>query len=212
MFTLEEMTRPELERAIASGVTTVVIPFGSVEDQGGHLPLGSDTLLADAVGREVAERLDAVLAPTVHVGHADQHVQGAGTLTVPAGTLRDIAIHTARSLIAHGFRLIVLLSTHGGNHDALGQALESLSAEFPDVVVCTPRGEVGPDPGSHSGKWLTSVMMVLRPELVDAGSADAALAAEVSAATPVRGRENLERFVSAIVQRVRDAAGERDRG
>jgi len=71
MVALEELTRRELEQVIAGGVTTVVIPFGSIEDQGDHLPLGADALLGDVVGRVIAGRLEAVLAPTVRVarGH-----------------------------------------------------------------------------------------------------------------------------------------------
>ena len=115
MIKLEELSSSELRRVVGSGVATAVVPFGSVEGHGGHLPLGSDALLAVFVGDAVAERFDAVLAPTVKVGCADAHMQGPGTLSVPAETLRDVALHIARSLIRHGFRVIVLLSTHGGN-------------------------------------------------------------------------------------------------
>jgi creatinine amidohydrolase len=206
MVLLEELTSGRLERLVERGARTVVIPFGSVESQGRHLPLGSDALLADFAGAAVADRLGAVLAPTVRVGSSDQHMGGTGTLTIPPETLRDIAVHVARSLIVHGFRILVLLSTHGGNHAALEAAGQELNREYLNTTLCVPRGDVGADPGTHSGRWLTSVMLSLRPDLVDVKSAHDDLKDEVLGATVQAGRENLERFVSSIVQAVRDAS------
>lgn len=206
MMKLEELTSPELRRVVESGVATAVVPFGSIEAHGGHLPLGSDALLADFVGAAVAERLGAVLAPTVRVGCAEAHMQGSGTLSVPPETLRDVALHIARSLITHGFRVIVLVSTHGGNRAVLENAARQLNEQQPDVIACAPRGDLGPTPGAHSGKWLTSVMLVVRPDLVDVEFADADIKGEARTATADRGADVLERFVSAMVATVRDQA------
>jgi len=205
MVALEELTSSELELLLDGGATTAVIPFGSVEHQGGHLPLGSDALLADVVGMAVADRLDGVLAPTVRVGSAEQHMGGKGTITVPSETLREVALHIASSLAAHGFRTLVLLSTHGGNRAALEQAAQELNRQHLDVEVCVPQGDVGADPGTHSGRWLTSVMLSLHPDLVDVKAAHDDMKDEVLAATPQAGQENLERFVSSVVRAVRDA-------
>lgn len=207
MVKLEEVSSAELRRVIEGGVRAVVVPFGSIEDQGSHLPLGSDALLADYVGREVAGRLGAVLAPTIRVGYAESHIQGSGTLTVPPETLREIALGVAQSLVRHGFRVIALISTHGGNQGALEQAARQLGAQYPQAVACAPRGDVGPDPGVHSGRWLTSAMLVLRPDLVDIESAHPDITDEAHAATREGGAENLERFVSTIVRAVQDRAG-----
>jgi len=206
MVVLEELTTGKLELLLERGATTAVIPFGSVEHQGRHLPLGSDALLADVVGVAVADRLDAVLAPTVRVGSAEQHAGGKGTLTIPSETLHEVALHIARSLIAHGFRILVLLSTHGGNRAALEQAARELHREHPDIEVCVPRGDVGTDPGTHSGRWLTSVMLSLRPELVDVKSAHDDMKAEVLTATAQAGQNSLARFVSTIVRAVREVS------
>lgn len=206
MVVLEELTSRGLELVLERGATTAVVPFGSVEHQGRHLPLGSDSLLADVVGMAVADRLDAVLAPTVRVGSAEQHAGDTGTITIPPETLRDVALHIARSLIAQGFRILVLLSTHGGNRAALEQAAQELHRRHPDIEVCVPRGDVGTDPGTHSGRWLTSVMLSLRPDLVDLESAHDDIKDEVLAATPQAGQNNLERFVSSIVRAVPDAS------
>lgn len=205
MVKLEEISSSELRRMLERGSRTVVIPFGSVEHQGGHLPLGSDALLADLVGEIVADRLDAVLAPTIRVGCAEHHVRQMGTLSVPADTLRETASRVACCLIRHGFRVIALISTHGGNRRALEESARELNARHPDVVAYAPSGDVGQDPGQHSGAWLTSVMLAIRPDLVDLASVEPALRDEVSSATAANGADRLERFASSIVQQVQGA-------
>lgn len=200
MYELELLTAPELQRLIGSGVSTVVVPFGSIEHQDGHLPLGADTILADTVGPEVARRLDAVLAPTLRVGCAEGHRHLPGTLTLDAATLTALAADQAHSLAQQGFTLIVLLSTNGGNQAALDAAVADLNAALDSAVVCAPTGDLGPNPGTHSGTWLTSVMLSLRPDLVELDKTDSsALAAELQAADAKRGHQHIERFVTSIV-------------
>jgi creatinine amidohydrolase len=201
MYELERLSAAELSRLVAQGVTTVVVPFGSVEYHGAHLPLGADALLADAVGRRVAERLDAALAPTQRIGDADAHRDRPGTLSLGAATLTDLALALADSLARQGFKLIVLVSTHGGNAASLRDTVKHLGA-----LACAPVGDVGHDPGAHSGEWLTSVMLALHPELVDVARAEPALADEVQLASAERGDAHLERFVESIL-RALGAAG-----
>src|SRR3954452_6443866 len=165
MYDLEELTAPALSRLLGAGVLTAVVPFGSIEHHGAHLALGADAVLADAVGRAVARELDAVLAPTVRVGDAQQHAQLTGTMTLRAHTLSDVAVELTESLIRQGFTLIVLVSTHGGNRGALDSAVARLRAAPSGAVVCAPTGDVGVSPGAHSGEWLTSVMLALRSDL-----------------------------------------------
>lgn len=209
MVKLEEISSAELRARLEHGARTAVIPFGSVEHHGGHLPLGSDALLADFVGEEVAGRLDAVLAPTVRVGNAEQHMARLGTLSVPASTLSETAFHVACSLIGHGFRVIALISTHGGNRSALQESARELNERHPDVVACAPSGDVGQDPGQHSGAWLTSVMLAIRPDLVDLASVETGLRNEVDRATAADGAARLERFVCSTVEQVQDAVHRR---
>ena len=125
---VERLTARQLQQLIEGGISTAVVPFGSVEHHGGHLPLGADAILADAVGAEVARRLGAVLAPTVRVGCSDRHSRLPGTLTLGPETLTRLAIEHARALARHGFTLIVLLSAHGGNQPALDAAVAELGA------------------------------------------------------------------------------------
>lgn len=190
MYELETLTAAGLRRLLDRGVTTVVVPFGSVEYQGDHLPLGADALLADAVGREVAAGVDGVLAPTVRVGAAQQHMHLPGTLHVNPATLAHVAVEIGDSLGRHGFRMVAFVSTHGGNAAPLRMAVARLGP-----WACAPEGDVGPNPGSHAGEWLTSVMLALRPDLVHSEAAGSA----------ERGRAQLERFVASMADGVRAA-------
>jgi creatinine amidohydrolase len=199
MVRLEELSSDQLLEVIEGGTTTVVVPFGSIESHSGHLPLGSDALLADHVGEEVARRLNAVLAPTVRVGSAAAHMERIGTLSISPEALHETAFDIGCSLYAHGFRAIALISTHGGNQAPLEEAAGRVNQRYPDAVAYAPRGDVGPDPGAHSGPWLTSVMLVVRPDLVNVESARAD---DVRSATAAQGAENLERFISSIVHAV----------
>jgi creatinine amidohydrolase len=178
---LETMTWPEVREEIAKGRTTIVVPFGAVEQHGPHLPLGTDAIFGDEIGLAVAERLDAFLAPTVRVGFSPHHMAFAGTLTVDEGGFQTVAGQIVRALAEHGFQRIVLLPTHGGNFRPLGGAVAALPPidgvkviTFPDVgmllnAILPVASEMGLTPaegGVHAGEWETSMMLALRPELV----------------------------------------------
>ena len=205
MYELESLTMPELRELLSRGVTTVIVPFGSIEGHGAHLPLGADALLADIIGREVAARLGAVLAPTVRIGYAEQHMHVTGTLTLSAATLTDVAFEIGESMAKHGFGVIALVSTHGGNTRPLRAAVERINKTFVGAAACAPEGDLGPNPGRHSGEWLTSVILALRPDLVGRPAANSKLSHELRGASPERGAIHVERFVNAIVDGVRTA-------
>src|SRR5205807_9751593 len=87
-------------------------------------------------------------------------------VTLHAAALTELAYEIGESLARVGVRVIALVSTHGGNAGALQTAAKRLNDALPDRRVCVPRGDVGPDPGKHAGAWLTSVVLMLHPELV----------------------------------------------
>jgi len=126
---------------------------------------------------------------------------GVTTVIAPFGS-----IEIGESLARRGFELIALISAHGGNGPALRLAAERLNRTPAGARACAPEGDVGPQAGSHSGEWLTSVMLALRPELVDVRAAADDLADELQAASAARGAEHLEQFVAAIVESVRAEA------
>ncbi len=175
------MSWPEVRAEIEGGRDTVVVPFGAVEQHGPHLPLGTDAIFGDELGRAAAERLDAFLAPTVRVGCSSHHMAFAGTVTVQEATFHQVVADIVHALAAHGFKRLVLLPTHGGNFRPLGDAVAKMGGvdgvkvvTFPDVSlllnailpVAAQMGFTPAEGGVHAGEWETSMMLALRPELV----------------------------------------------
>jgi creatinine amidohydrolase len=180
---LFEMTRPEVEEAIASGVDTVIITIGSTEQHGLHLPLGTDAIMGEALGHRVAHALgDTLLAPGMRIGCSEHHMDFAGSLTLSRETFIGVVGDICRSLARHGFRHIVLLPTHGGNFAPLAKAVEAIRPElsgvnliaftdlmaFMDEIFQTGKArKVTPEQaGAHAGEFETSIMLYLRPNLV----------------------------------------------
>lgn len=178
---LEKMTWPEVQAEVEGGRDTVVVPLGAVEQHGPHLPLGTDAMFGDEIGRAAAERLNAFLAPTMPVGCSRHHLAFAGTMSLEDETYHRVVGDIVRTLVSHGFKRIVLLPTHGGNFRPLGEALEQLGPlegvkviAFTDVGVLartmmTTGAELGitaAEGGIHAGEWETSMMLNMRPELV----------------------------------------------
>lgn len=185
---LEEMTWPEVQREITAGRDTVVVPFGAVEQHGPHLPLGTDAIFGDEVGRLVADKLDAFIAPTVRVGCSSHHLAFAGTMSLEDETFYQVVRDIVKALAGHGFRRLVLLPTHGGNFRPLGEAVSRIGpldgvrvVTFPDVSfllgailpVASSLGLTAAEGGIHAGVWETSMMMAFRPDLVKMADAQA---------------------------------------
>ena len=176
---LDRMTWVEVKDEIKSGRDTVVVPFGSTEQHGRHMPLGTDAVLGDEFGWAVAERLDAFLAPTVRFGCSEHHLSFPGTISLSEETFQRVVIDVVASLSRHGFRHIVLLPTHGGNFKPLAEAFAKLEPvenvkvlAFVDLeglikAAFESSRLSGVEParsGAHSGEWETSLMLALRPE------------------------------------------------
>ena len=178
---LDQMTWTEVKEEIQNGRGTVVVPFGSTEQHGRHLPLGTDAVLGDEIGWRLAERLSAFLAPTVRFGCSEHHLAFSGTISLGEETFQRIVSDVVASLSGHGFRRIVLLPTHGGNFNPLAEAAAKIESvketqilAFTDLQALVSAafesskafGVDAAQSGAHSGEWETSMMLALRPEQV----------------------------------------------
>jgi creatinine amidohydrolase len=180
---LFEMTRPEVEQALAAGVDTVIVPLGSTEQHGRHLPLGTDAILGQALGDRVARALgNALLAPGILIGCSEHHMDFAGSLTLRKETFIEVVGDLCRSLAHHGFGHIALIPTHGGNFAPLAKAVKAIRPELSGVNLIAYTDlmgfmneifrvgkvrEVTPEQaGAHSGEFETSLMLTVRPDLV----------------------------------------------
>jgi creatinine amidohydrolase len=160
----------------------VLIPAGSLEQHGPHLPLFTDTLLATAVAGAVEQRrpADILLTPTLWLGASGHHLKFAGTLSADMETYMGAVASVVESLIPHGFTKFFVLNGHGGNTEPNGVALRKLKARYPNLTlghsgyfafasdeVATilegPLKEI-----RHACEAEASLMMHVQPELVRA--------------------------------------------
>ncbi len=130
----EEMSMPEFEAA-RDKQHPVLLPVGSLEEHGPHLPLGTDTLHALEVARRVAALQPVIVAPPLFYGLCRSTREHPGTVSLQGDTLRALIRDLGREFHRQGLRRLVLISGHaGGTHiSALLEAGESLLEELPDL-------------------------------------------------------------------------------
>lgn len=182
---LGPMTWRDVRAALDDGRDRVVVPFGAVEQHGSHLPLETDALLGERLGPLLAERLDALCAPTVPIGCSEYHMGRAGTLSLRPTTLHLVVRDIVESLARHGFRTIVLLATHGGNAAPLAHAARMLEPPSGIRIVAVPdidalagalhaasngRGLPLAEAFAHAGEIETSLVLALAPAALRASS------------------------------------------
>ncbi|MBM4247815.1 MAG: creatininase family protein [Deltaproteobacteria bacterium] len=180
---LADLAWPDVAALRAAGCTTAILPLGSTEQHGPHLPFATDTLIADAVGQRVAERLGGALClPAVPLGCADEHLGFPGTLSITDATLVAILRDTGRALARHGFTRLLVFTAHGGNYGALRASAERLVRELEPLrleafldsasltahleAVAQAYGVTPGEAGQHAGELETSVLLALAPGLV----------------------------------------------
>lgn len=139
----------------------VLVPLGSTEQHGPHLPLGTDTLIATAVAKALADGVGGHVAPAVAIGASGEHQGFPGVLSIGTDALRLLLIELVRSLTLWAGR-IVFVNGHGGNLEAVTSAVSELTGEGHAVgwVACSVTGD------GHAGHTETSLLLHLAPWLV----------------------------------------------
>ncbi len=138
----------------------LLIPLGSTEQHGPHLPLQTDSIIAAAwCDRLAASRPDVLVAPTLPYGSAGEHQDFAGTLSIGAEALHQVLVQLARSA-ATDFKRVVFVSGHGGNASVLCAVVSQLRDEGHDVAGLVP---VFPGGDAHAGRSETSIMLAIAP-------------------------------------------------
>lgn len=132
---LSRMTWSDVEQLDRSLV--VLIPTGSLEQHGPHLPLFTDSLLATAVAEAVERNLpDAILlTPTLWLGASAHHLAFAGTLSASFEAYMGAIESVVESLEPHGFEKFYIVNGHGGNTEPNGIALRRLKQRFPNLIL-----------------------------------------------------------------------------
>lgn len=183
---MAEMTWPEYRDRLPNAV--VILPVGSTEQHGPHLPLGSDALAVGEIARRVAERIDGVVAPTIPYGYRSAPRSGGGEIFVGTTSLTGqalilVARDVLMALVRHGAKKIVVLDGHYENnmflHEAIHLALDagtSTDLRIMKILWVDPiRQETldqawpGGFPGwalEHAAHLETSIFLSMRPDLV----------------------------------------------
>jgi creatinine amidohydrolase len=143
--------------------TLLVVPVGSTEQHGPHLPLSTDTDVAVALAERLAARLDGVLvAPQVPYGSSGEHAGFPGTLSIGAAATELLLVELGRSALPGTTGRMLLLSAHGGNAEPVAAAIRLLRAEGRDARAWSPRWRGD----AHAGRTETSVQLALDPARV----------------------------------------------
>ncbi len=142
--------------------TVLALPIGSCEQHGPHLPLDTDTRIANAVATALATARPRVLiAPPLGITASGEHKGFAGTLSIGTAALEMVLIELVRS--ADWAAGIVFVNGHGGNLAAVNAATEILNREGRHVLPWWPRIDDG---DAHAGRTETSLMLAIAPEMV----------------------------------------------
>lgn len=168
--------------------SVLIVPVGSIEQHGHHLPVATDTILVDEIAKlgakRVANDVPILKTPTVWTGYSPHHLPFGGTLSMEYRTLLSILEDIADTALENGFDAILFLNGHGGNASlissvtsmvgvehsnaqVLGLTYFQLAQEFVNEIRDSDVGGM-----AHGGEFETSLMQYLRPDLVGEGVAE----------------------------------------
>jgi creatinine amidohydrolase len=176
----EEFTSPEID-ALDRNQTVCVLPLGSVEQHGWHMPLGTDSMITHTLCVSVAERRSGatLVLPPPWYGFSAHHMRFAGSITLSASTMMALIDDIVSSLVVHRFRRILLVNGHGGNGGIVDLCASTLGHKYYgaariagvtyfhlahseiDAIRTTLAGGTG-----HAGEFETSVMLHMANHLV----------------------------------------------
>ncbi|MCD6420103.1 MAG: creatininase family protein [Synergistetes bacterium] len=177
-FLFDQLTGHEFKEG---NFDKVILPVGSTEYHGDHLPFGTDAIVSYELAKEVAKRIEGLLVlPPVHYGMSDHYANFLLTISVRAEVLIEVLKDILYSLVKHGMYKIFILNGHDGNIAPIEVASRAVKVEYPEVKIAAlnawwvsagnllPKGtfEVWGGLG-HAGEGETSIMLSLKPELVE---------------------------------------------
>lgn len=168
-------TADEAQRA----ASIAVLPVGSFEQHGDHLPLATDTLIACLIAREVADHYGLLLLPPVTITCSHEHASWAGTVSISAATLHAIIGDVITSLKSSGIHRLLIVNGHGGNY-VLSNIVQEASVADPGLALFPTRDdwraareaagcETDNSADMHAGELETSILLHALPDLVRPG-------------------------------------------
>jgi creatinine amidohydrolase len=151
---------------------TVLIPVGSMEQHGTHLPLGTDTYIATEIARRVSEKIGVAFTSGIPYGFSIEHFNFLGTITLTPESLMGVMRDVCEGMVRHGFKKIILINGHGGNASILETLIQSLKAKhkatfalinITDMAACYLQQSRGLRPSvvTHADELETSLLLAI---------------------------------------------------
>jgi mycofactocin system creatininase family protein len=175
-YILGNMTWPEAGQYFKE-VDVALLPVGSIEQHGPHLPLDTDAFDADYLARSVAGRCSdpkPVVLPLISYGVSYHHDDFSGTISIGNETLAQLVYEIGMNIAKNGISKLVIINGHGGNDPALNFAAQKINRDA-RIFVCVDTGDtsdvdidsmIDTPNDVHAGEIETSTSMAVRPELV----------------------------------------------
>lgn len=171
---LQRLTWTKVKALVPDKIKTVLLPVGTVEAHGAAA-LGTDNFIPEAIARANAERLNALIAPTVNYGITRSLYRYPGSFTIEPGTFRQYVGDIIESLIGDGFKYIIIVNGHGGNNAMLKEmAFDKYSRHRVGIAVIhwwemtgDLNKEIFGEAGGHAGNNETACVQAIDPALVD---------------------------------------------
>ena len=170
---MERMTWKEVEARLAAGVDAVILPIGTTEQHGPHMPLDTDCIIARSLAERVAAQAEAdglsvLVAPTLNVTLSWYHMQFPGSMRLSTPTFLEVFKEVVESLHHHGIRNVIALNGHGGNVAALTVAVNYYLEQTGRRVFLAQWWELAGDvvstvegPGIHAEEAETSIALAV---------------------------------------------------
>jgi creatinine amidohydrolase len=168
------MSDPEFWGALKK-TTRAIIPVGSLEQHGPHLPVSTDALIAEHVSKLVAQKVGALVLPAIAYGVSFEH-DPMFHVSLRNSTLSALVCDTCAALAGHGVKEIIIINGHHGNIGALQYIAQDLVGRIPEGVsvhVLHYWHQMKNDELGHAGEVETSLVLAIAPELVKMGKAKA---------------------------------------
>lgn len=177
---LPHMTWPEVD-SLLMRTDMVIIPVPALEQHGPQLPIGTDYFAGEELTKLIAQKADVLVAPILLPGISPYHMEFPGTITLSADTVQRVYFEAVQSLIHHGFRRFMFLTSHAGNRgvsrylvDRINQETPGIAVELNDAIMPFLQASKKPEVKQfdrHAGVDETSVGLYLFPDLVDMSKA-----------------------------------------